>query len=283
MAYDAARGALVMFGGSTDFGELLADQWQWDGSDWKRVTPSLTPPPRRDFGFTYDAARHTIVLFGGETSSSVLGDTVLGDTWEWDGAIWTQRIAASGSSPLARSGAALTYDRARRCVVLLGGQTMTGELDDMWQWDGTRWTQLAASVPRARHHQVVVDDAARGALVMFGGDVGIASGGNVADVKPLGDTQLFRYEDAATPDQACHAGFDADGDGKIGCTDPDCTAVCTGCGDGVCSAIESCRLCPSDCGSCQACGDFHCDPGEDCTSCPGDCEPCQSPSIGGAP
>jgi hypothetical protein len=74
--------------------------------------------------------------------------------------------------------------------------------------------------------------------------------------------------------EACDTGFDGDGDGQIGCADPDCDALCAPCGDGVCSAFESCALCPADCGTCQLCGDRRCDPGETCASCPGDCGAC---------
>ena len=42
----------------------------------------------------------------------------------------------------------------------------------------------------------------------------------------------------------------------------------------MCSAIESCRLCPSDCGPCQACGDFVCEGSETVATCPGDCSLC---------
>ena len=45
-------------------------------------------------------------------------------------------------------------------------------------------------------------------------------------------------------------------------------------GDGTCSNIESCRLCPLDCGACTAlCGDAFCDAPETAATCPGDCTP----------
>jgi hypothetical protein len=101
-------------------------------------------------------------------------------------------------------------------------------------------------------------------FMLFGGSAGA----------PLHDTWLFRPFDPAALDDGCRLGFDGDGDGQIGCADADCSALCARCGDGVCSAAESCRLCPADCGDCQLCGDLLCDPGESCTSCPGDCGAC---------
>jgi hypothetical protein len=49
-----------------------------------------------------------------------------------------------------------------------------------------------------------------------------------------------------------------------------------GCGNGVCTAMESCATCPIDCGPCGFCGDFICDmaAGERCDTCPTDCGMC---------
>jgi hypothetical protein len=48
----------------------------------------------------------------------------------------------------------------------------------------------------------------------------------------------------------------------------------SGCGDGVCSASESCTTCSVDCGVCSTCGNGVCDPSETCSSCPRDCSVC---------
>ncbi len=70
------------------------------------------------------------------------------------------------------------------------------------------------------------------------------------------------------------------GEGEITCSSS-CTldtSKCTDhgeCGDGQCSAIESCAVCPQDCGACPSdCGDLQCDAGENCETCPGDCGAC---------
>ena len=47
-----------------------------------------------------------------------------------------------------------------------------------------------------------------------------------------------------------------------------------GCGDGVCSATETCATCSVDCGLCKTCGDHVCQPTESCSSCPEDCGVC---------
>jgi hypothetical protein len=72
------------------------------------------------------------------------------------------------------------------------------------------------------------------------------------------------------------------GDGSCSATEScltcalDCGACPRACGDGVCRRgdRETCATCAADCGSC-ACGDGVCSPGlEDCTSCTKDCGAC---------
>jgi len=93
------------------------------------------------------------------------------------------------------------------------------------------------------------------------------------------------WENGATK-ESCIVPVDLDGDGLAGCADPDCWMVCNPtcspgvacdaaaphCGDATCDAVETCRMCPQDCGACPAvCGDSFCDAGETSASCPGDC------------
>jgi len=82
MAYDAARGRTVLFGGfgAVDFG----DTWEWDGATWTAVDAGFGPGPLDSFGLSYDTARRRTVLFGGH--SGTVGERA--DTWEWDGATW---------------------------------------------------------------------------------------------------------------------------------------------------------------------------------------------------
>src|SRR4029434_2932304 len=47
MAYDSARDRVVLFGGvAGSNGPYLADTWEWDGTAWVSVTPTVSPPAR---------------------------------------------------------------------------------------------------------------------------------------------------------------------------------------------------------------------------------------------
>lgn len=92
---------------------------------WTRVEDT-GPPPRHSFGFAYNGK--ATFLFAGRD-----GTTSFRDTWQWNGAHWTERQEI-GPSP--RSALASGYDSTRDRVVIFGGvgadgTTMLGDT-----WDG---------------------------------------------------------------------------------------------------------------------------------------------------
>jgi len=158
MAYDAARGQVVLFGG-WDGSHLLNDTWVWEGSNWVQKFPTTTPPARRGHAMAYDAARGQVVLFGGFGGSAALNDT-----WVWDGANWVQKFPAT--SPPVRGGHSMAYDAGRGEVVLFGGSGM----NDTWVWDGLKWVQkFPANSPPVRGGHSMAYDAGRGEVALFGG------------------------------------------------------------------------------------------------------------------
>lgn len=84
----------------------------------------------------------------------------------------------------------LTWDGDLGRVVMFGGWLAQSPLADMWEWDGTTWTerkQATAPSPRANH--AVAWDSARHRLVLFGGGTFVREGpdGGAAMI-PTGDT-----------------------------------------------------------------------------------------------
>ena len=167
MAYDAALGEVVLFGGSD--GAILGDTWTWDGTDWSKKSPAHTPSPRWGMGMAYDAARGHVVAFGGHGSAD------FADTWTWDGTDWTQRSPAHSPSH-HRQLMGMAYDSGSGRVVLFGGAFVPHHvqlLDDTWTWDGTDWTQKSpAHSPPPRYWMGMADDTASDRVVLFGGSLG---------------------------------------------------------------------------------------------------------------
>jgi hypothetical protein len=111
MAYDAARGVIVLFGGTSPGAN--GETWEWNGTAWSQRSVS-GPSPRVQHAMAYDAARGVTVLFGGNLGGGIIS----GETWEWNGTAWSQR-SVTGPSP--RYGHAMAYDAARGVTVLFGG------------------------------------------------------------------------------------------------------------------------------------------------------------------
>ena len=270
MTHDRRRGQVVMFGGLAAGSVALGDTWVWDGTTWAPRPTTPQPPARSGHVLAYDAVRERVVMFGGRRT----GGELVGDTWEWDGASWSERSAPV--MPLPRIDASMAWSPARGRVVLFGGVT-SGEtqLNDLWEWDGATWLRIETPVPpSARRSAVLVPSPDGDGLLLIGG------------VRLIPHNEVWRLRWSTDEDlhDTCTGVVDGDDDDLRGCADPSCwhrcdplcepwLATCADdrprCGDGTCSALESCRLCPGDCGPCApVCGDIVCDPGE---SCPGDC------------
>ena len=71
----------------------------------------------------------------------------------------------------------MAYDAERQEVVLFGGQSTTGVLNDTWVWNGTGWSQKAPTTsPSARSDHSMAYDAVRKEVVLFGGSTGGTGG-----------------------------------------------------------------------------------------------------------
>ena len=166
LTYDPVRKRCVLFGGAGDTVEL-ADTWVWDGRFWTQVS-DMGPSPRRSAASAWDPSTQRVLLFGGATTA---GGTLapLGDTWAWDGQLWTQ---VDDSGPAARFAAALSGDTTRQRNVLFGGATTIPDvaaLGDTWEWDGQQWTLIDQSGPTSRSGHSMTFDAARSRTILFGG------------------------------------------------------------------------------------------------------------------
>jgi len=164
----ANRGTAVQFTTLSQYltaprGPCAAMPFSTPGVEWS-LRSVTGPESRRYHAMAYDSARRMIVLFGG--SGSTGNPQYLGDTWEWNGVAWTQRVV---SGPSARWGHAMAYDVTRRVTVLFGGANIAGVSGETWEWNGTAWTQRAVSGPSARSRHAMAYDAARRVTILFGG------------------------------------------------------------------------------------------------------------------
>jgi hypothetical protein len=178
-AMSSSREGVAMFGGTN--GQPVPNTlFFWDGTSWSGVVGTLPPctrppcPPQPVFpeardghAMVFDANRETLVLFGGDTGNAQLDDR----TWEWDGTglSWTARTNNSGIA--ARENHAMAFDAARGRTVLFGGIATGTRFRDLWEWDGSQWTQAnpTGPAPSARLFHAMTYDAARGRVLVYGG------------------------------------------------------------------------------------------------------------------
>jgi hypothetical protein len=135
MAFDAAHGNVVLFGGRDAPVASLADTWTWDGTNWTQQHPATSPSARFDYGMGYDAVRANVILFGGESMLS--SPSPFGDTWMWDGTTWTELHPAHSPSPRIVHG--LVWDAKNQQLVLVSGENNVQFFADAWGWNGNDW------------------------------------------------------------------------------------------------------------------------------------------------
>lgn len=207
MAYDPGREVVVLFGGIP---RDTADTWEWDGTQWQHIETEGGPSGRSRVAMAYHPERQTVILFGGRLPDG----QPAGDTWEWDGTTWTL-LAPSGAHARARHG--MVFE-PKLGTLISHGVAFAGRPETL-VWTGDEWEPLFVSMatepqntsrrgsaresvrqparesaertssrrlgPAPRIYYGMVYDAAREAIVLFGGWDGSA---------PLGDTLVLRCE-----------------------------------------------------------------------------------------
>jgi hypothetical protein len=219
-----ADGALVLFGGARECSEL-GDTWRHDGDGWQQVPGAGGPDARRSAGIVYDRARDQLVVFGGGTAFA--GDPGANDanavaagctrcrcaeagTFLLDGDAWSS--ADVGTEPAPRWNGAMAYVEGRESVLLAGGVAPSdcgegsAKCGDTWEWNGEAWHQLSPADPEGdgnpnpRDEHALIEDRARGELVMIGGTA------NTRDF-----TWLWHSGAEAHPEQLAHFAFGSTG------------------------------------------------------------------------
>jgi hypothetical protein len=168
LAYDAARGELVLTSTSYPYRQLVT--WVWDGSDWILQTPKAAPPDTMDGGLSYDAGRQLVTHFGGEFDAFE-SYHYRDDTWVWNGRNWKRLYLRV--HPQARGRSGMAFDELAGRILMFGGccRSLGGFFGDTWSWDGFAWQRLdPANTPLARERPAMVWDTVRQQIVLFGGN-----------------------------------------------------------------------------------------------------------------
>lgn len=178
LAFDPQDNYVVLFGGSSASGTPVGDTWSYHAGSWTNETRGGSSPlPRDQAMMSWDDGDQEVVLMDGIAANG----TLLNDTWSFQGGQWSDLSTQVGALPPARSLAMLTYDGAAQELLLFGGATFSGHLNDSWTFTNNHWNRLVLSgtLPRARGATAAMEDTiswtSRGPvtlpyLMFFGGD-----------------------------------------------------------------------------------------------------------------
>ncbi len=174
MAYDAADGYVVLFGGVE--GGYENETWIYQAGTWREASTPSTLAGRGAPCMAYDAADGYVLLFGGYMFLGPLAQHDFRDSWKFVGGVWTNLSIADTASPPPRDEAAMAWDAADGYMVLFGGfggnVYPMAMLDDTWSYVGGVWTNHTAGMltfPQARVETQMAYDAADGYVVLYGG------------------------------------------------------------------------------------------------------------------
>jgi hypothetical protein len=167
MAFDPVRGYAVMFGGTNDLGNFLADTWIYDGQSWQAGPAAPAGMvARAGHAMAFDPIAQRIVLAGGQVSFSPFSTT--GDVWEWNGSTWV----AAGQLPRVIADHAMATD-ADRGLILLQPDSTNQVSQTVLRRDGSSWEVYPrpTAVPLGRTSSAVALDTRRRRAIMFGGSI----------------------------------------------------------------------------------------------------------------
>jgi len=198
LAWDNAGGLLYLFGGRSAAGE--------EGSLWSyrparagahaapagwTALPAHGPAPgaRAGASAVWDDADGAMLLFDG-TARAREFDSL----WSYKPAhgraraVWTD--LTSPTDPLHRAGHSAAWDARDRVMLVFGGESGGALLGDTWAYKPARgalapgtWTRLATGgAPSPRQGATAVWDDADGAMLLLGGQGGVAGQGLLSDL-----------------------------------------------------------------------------------------------------
>jgi hypothetical protein len=195
IAYDAADGYVVLFGGysattnnnhSSRQWVFLNDTWRFVGGKWSNITPGTSPAVSSENVMAFDGKDGYIVLW---QDRWVLQHTWVNypATWTFVSGVWTNQSAAS-KGPVGYPGT-MAYDPHGHFVLLFS----EGWGQSTWTFQNLTWTEIQNGgsnphgSPSARVYPMMAYDAQNKSVILFGG----TSAGVNNSVCVLGDTWSF--------------------------------------------------------------------------------------------
>ena len=158
------------------------------GTEWTPI--SLAPPFFTAVSIAFDQREAVLVAM----------DTTQGKAYTFDGTTWASTLAPDGADYV------VIADQRRGTIDFVSGQS------SLWERARGEWSELGGSP-----------------LSVSGAPLYDPRTGRIVIIGTSGDSRVLvtRHLESATPSEVCTGTTDVDGDGRIGCADPDCWWMCT--------------------------------------------------------
>jgi len=171
MVYDSIHDEVILFGGQSTYSFL--DTWTYNlrTNSWTNRNPDNQPGTGVGPAMAFDSLHGEVVLFGGKDYAAICRN----NTWAYNLSenAWTEMIPQT--RPPARAFHSMVYDGARGDIVLFGGESKSGLLNDTWIYDlgANVWaSQNPELAPSPREAFSMVYDSAHAEALLFGGFLG---------------------------------------------------------------------------------------------------------------
>lgn len=141
---------------------------------WWLVNNSTNPPAREWASLSDDPSEQGAILFGGLSE----GNIALNDTWMFQQGRWSELCSGTtappscAASPSARWSPATAYDAREGDIVLFGGTTALGSLNDTWVFHNGSWSNVTSAVGPPNGGGEMAYDAADGYILWVAGNGG---------------------------------------------------------------------------------------------------------------
>lgn len=175
MTYDSKRARVLVFGGRAESTvvrgrfSLLNDLWAWQNGNWQQLEAGNAPPARQHPDIAYDRVRDRVVLFGGYRYKAD-GRTIepLYDTWEFDGAAWSEVQAAANGPKVDKP--LLAYDIERKETLLVGIDATFKTVMHRWDAEAKTWRSITADpLPPCAHESTLTYQTHNQTVLLTGG------------------------------------------------------------------------------------------------------------------
>lgn len=203
MAYDAESDRLILFGGGAPE-KLFSDTWAYDfnGDQWEKMQPEISPSPRAMYHMAYDAESDRVILWGGFMEAGVEDVSVWAYDYNTDS--WESLENTDGPQMHWERGGMVYIPDQDRFLLFTGMREHEDVLVEPETWyydyDENSWAKVETetSPPQMAMYSMVFD-ASIDKVVLFGGEQTSKYAGNTTDEVWLFDLETENWSKMAAP------------------------------------------------------------------------------------